>query len=126
MRPGSARRRRINRSGLGFRAAAHRIPAMQPYRPGGPAMARPLVIAIDGPAGAGKSTVARLLAQRRGTRRLDPGAMYRACTVRVLESAIPATDPAAVAELVTALAVDFSPQGRVRVDGVEIAESRIS
>lgn len=94
-------------------------------RPGGPAMARPLVIAMDGPAGAGKSTVAKRLSERLGILRLDTGAMYRACTVRVLESGIATDDPAAVAALVTSLAVDFSAEGRVRIDGADQDEARI-
>jgi len=94
-------------------------------RPGGPALARPLVIAMDGPAGAGKSTVAKRLAARLGVLRLDTGAMYRACTVQVLDSGIDRDDPAAVAALVTRLVVDFSTAGRVRVDGSELAEERI-
>lgn len=93
-------------------------------RPGGPALARPLVIAMDGPAGAGKSTVAKRLAARLGILRLDTGAMYRACAVKVLEAGV-GDDPAAIAALVTRLAVDFSPSGRVRVDGVELDEARI-
>lgn len=88
-------------------------------------MARPLIIAIDGPAGAGKSTVAKLLAERLGILRLDTGAMYRACTVRVLERGGDLNDPAVVAAVVTGLRVDFSAAGRVRLDGTEIAEERI-
>lgn len=94
-------------------------------RLGGPALARPLVIAIDGPAGAGKSTVARRLAERLGILRLDTGAMYRACTLRVLESGIDRCDPQAVAGLVTRLHLDFDEAGRVRVDGVVQPEARI-
>jgi cytidylate kinase len=94
-------------------------------RPGGPALARPLVIAMDGPAGAGKSTVAKRLAARLGILRLDTGAMYRACTVCVLDAGIASNDATAVAELVTRLTVDFSAFGRVRVDGIEVDEVRI-
>ncbi len=88
-------------------------------------MARPLIIAMDGPAGAGKSTVAKRLASRLGILRLDTGAMYRACTVRVLDSGIDVADAAAVAALVTRLTVDFTASGRVRVDGLELDEERI-
>ncbi|HAT11730.1 MAG TPA: (d)CMP kinase [Planctomycetes bacterium] len=102
------------------------LPGMDPFlRPGGPAMARPLVIAMDGPAGAGKSTVAKRLAARLGILRLDTGAMYRACTVRVLGSGIDHGDPAAVAALVNTLRVDFSEAGRVRLDGIELDEADI-
>ncbi len=58
-----------------------------------------MVIAIDGPAGAGKSTVARRLAARLGFRYLDTGAMYRALTWLALERGITLEDERAVAEL---------------------------
>jgi CMP/dCMP kinase len=58
-----------------------------------------MVIAIDGPAGAGKSTVARRLAARLGFRYLDTGAMYRALTWLALERGIALEDERAVAEL---------------------------
>lgn len=57
------------------------------------------IIAIDGPAGAGKSTVARQIAQQLGLLYLDTGAMYRAVTWFVLDSGIPIDDEAGVAEL---------------------------
>ena len=52
-----------------------------------------MIVAIDGPAGAGKSTVARSLAERLGFRYLDTGAMYRAVTWLSIARGIPATDP---------------------------------
>lgn len=57
------------------------------------------IVAIDGPAGAGKSTVARLVAQSLGLLYLDTGAMYRALTWLVLKSGISAEDESAIAEL---------------------------
>src|ERR1043165_7580221 len=77
-------------------ASARQHPAMQSPRPGGPAMARPMVIAIDGPAGAGKSTVTRLLAQRLKLLFLDTGAMYRAATVGIFDAGIDVDDPQTV------------------------------
>jgi cytidylate kinase len=54
------------------------------------------VVALDGPSGTGKSTVARLLARRLRTQYLDTGAMYRAATVAVLRAGIDPADPVAV------------------------------
>lgn len=59
------------------------------------------IIAIDGPAGAGKSTVVRQVAQKLGLLYLDTGAMYRAVTWLVLQSGIAITDEPAIAELVS-------------------------
>jgi cytidylate kinase len=59
----------------------------------------PLVIAIDGPAGAGKSTIAKALARSMGIRYLDTGAMYRGVTFEVLRRGLEATDVEAVARV---------------------------
>ncbi len=60
----------------------------------------PLIVTLDGPAGSGKSTVARRLAKRIGLEFLDTGAMYRGLTAKCLDRGIdPATEPEAVAEL---------------------------
>jgi cytidylate kinase len=58
-----------------------------------------LVVAVDGPGGSGKSTVAKAVARRLGLRYLDTGAMYRAVTQLALEQRIDIEDPQAVAEL---------------------------
>lgn len=79
---------------------------------------RPLVVAIDGPAGAGKSTVGRAVAARLGVEYLDTGAMYRAVTFGALRRGVPVHDDDAVARLVTDLAIEIDREG-VRVDGVD-------
>jgi cytidylate kinase len=85
----------------------------------------PTVIAIDGPAGAGKSTVTRTVARRLGILFLDTGAMYRAATVGLARDGIAVDDAAAVAAWVCARVIDFDTQGRVRLDGVAISESEL-
>lgn len=76
----------------------------------------PLVIAIDGPAGAGKSTVGRLLASRLGLKYLDTGAMYRAITLAALRRGIAIGDLAAVAEVAPAVVIDLRDvDGRTEV-----------
>jgi cytidylate kinase len=64
------------------------------------------VVALDGPSGTGKSTVARLLARRLRAQYLDTGAMYRAATVAVLRAGIDPADPTAVAAEVAASRID--------------------
>ena len=73
------------------------------------------VVAIDGPAGAGKSTLARAVADHLGLERLDTGAMYRAVTWAALHRGVDLADPAAVADL--ACRLDIEVGGRVLVDG---------
>ncbi len=65
------------------------------------------VIAIDGPAGAGKSTVAKLLAHRLGLRYLDTGAMYRALALKVTRSHVSVADEPGIAEIARDLDVHF-------------------
>jgi CMP/dCMP kinase len=77
-----------------------------------------LVIAIDGPAGAGKSTVGRAVADRLGLQYLDTGAMYRAVAFAALRRGLPVTDDDAVAELARSLELSVSDAGVV-VDGVD-------
>ena len=77
-----------------------------------------LVIAIDGPAGAGKSTVGRSLADRLGLRYLDTGAMYRAMTFAALQRGVVEGDLDEVAEMAPTVAISID-DGVVTVDGVD-------
>jgi cytidylate kinase len=72
-------------------------------------------VAIDGPAGAGKSTLAANLAQHLGLERLDTGAMYRAVAWAALERDVDLADEKAVAEI--ARSIDIDQSHGVRVDG---------
>ncbi len=76
------------------------------------------VIAIDGPAGAGKSTVARALAARLGLEYLDTGAMYRAVTLAAMRHGIDPADVDRVAELAVAVSLEVGELG-VLVDGID-------
>ena len=78
-----------------------------------------LIIAIDGPAGAGKSTVGRAVARRLGLEYLDTGAMYRAVAFAALRRGIPVTDDVLVAELARELILTVTDRGQVIVDGVD-------
>lgn len=84
---------------------------------------KPLVIAIDGPAGAGKSTVARKLAGRLGLLYVDSGATYRAAALRVVKAGVLPDDEAAVVELVAGANVQFVVDDsgpRVILDGEDV------
>ena len=81
----------------------------------------PIVIAIDGPAGSGKSTLSRALAARLGIQRLDTGAMYRAVAWAVLQRQVDPTDADAVADVAQTLAIDVGD--RVSADGTDITEA---
>jgi len=76
-----------------------------------------MIIAIDGPAGAGKSTVARAVARELGLAFLDTGAMYRAVTLAVLERDVHPSDAAACAEVARSIVLTFDEDGRILVDG---------
>jgi cytidylate kinase len=76
------------------------------------------VVAIDGPAGAGKSTIARELARVLNLPYLDTGAMYRGITCAALRKGIDPSDDAAVAELALITQLDISEDGLL-VDGVD-------
>jgi cytidylate kinase len=79
-----------------------------------------MIIAIDGPAGAGKSTVARQLAERLGFRYLDTGAMYRALTWLAMQEGIPLADGDRLGELARENRVDLDEAGRVGIAGSDV------
>ena len=76
------------------------------------------VVAIDGPAGSGKSTVARAVAEALGFPTLDTGAMYRALTWAVLDAGIDPADAPAVIAVAERLDLDVGPP--VRVSGRDV------
>jgi cytidylate kinase len=78
-----------------------------------------LIIAIDGPSGAGKGTVARALAARLGYRHIDTGAMYRALAWKGIHDGIDLTDEAATAALGERAAFDVEG-GRIGIDGHDV------
>lgn len=80
-----------------------------------------MVVAIDGPAGSGKSTVARRLADRLGFRYLDTGAMYRAVTWLALERGISLDDEEALGELARSNPVSFG-ESSVWIAGTEVSD----
>jgi cytidylate kinase len=88
-----------------------------------------MVIAIDGPAGAGKSTVARALAERLGFTYLDSGAMYRCVALAALERDVDLDDEAAMSELAASLEIELDGD-RVALDGRDVSaairEPRVS
>lgn len=79
-----------------------------------------MIVAIDGPAGAGKSTVARALADRLGCRYLDTGAMYRALAWLALDRGVPAADGDALGALARAHQVELGVGGTVAIAGHDV------
>jgi cytidylate kinase len=79
-----------------------------------------LIVAIDGPAGAGKSTVSTAVAERLGLDRLDTGAMYRSVAALALERGVAPDDAAAVAGLAAGSAIEVAE--RVTIDGLDVTE----
>jgi len=80
-----------------------------------------MIVAIDGPAGAGKSTVARTLASRLGFRYLDTGAMYRALTWLALDEGVPLEDGGALGDLARREPVSFEGD-QVFIHGEDVTE----
>ncbi len=84
-----------------------------------------MIIAIDGPAGSGKSTVAQLLAQHLGFLMLNTGAMYRAVGVTCLDQGIAFEDPEACARVAKALDLGVSEEGRLLSRGQVLDMDRL-
>ena len=82
-----------------------------------------MIVAIDGPAGAGKSTVARRLAERLGFRYLDTGAMYRALTWLARQRSVPLAQGEQLGELAADNPVSFDEQRRVWIAETDVTSS---
>jgi len=82
-----------------------------------------MIVAIDGPAGAGKSTVARRLAERLGFSYLDTGAMYRALTWLAMRRGLPLGDGEPLGDLARSNPVTFDEGGRVWIAGTDVTSS---
>ncbi|MGC8793329.1 MAG: (d)CMP kinase [Bryobacteraceae bacterium] len=87
-------------------------------------MPRRIVIAIDGPAGAGKSTIARRVAARLGFVYIDTGAMYRALGLWALRAGVDLDDMQRLEQLAAAARIEFEPgSGRVLLNGEDVTEA---
>jgi CMP/dCMP kinase len=80
-----------------------------------------MIVTIDGPAGSGKSTVARLLAEHLEVRFLDTGAMYRAVALAVLQQGVSETDAAAVAQVARQMQLEFCDD-QLQLDGKDVSD----
>jgi cytidylate kinase len=81
-----------------------------------------IVIAIDGPAGSGKTSVARLVAAELGLRTVETGAMYRALTLKALDTALSLDDETGLTDLAAATSVELRGD-RVFMDGLDVTEA---
>ncbi|MGO9240824.1 MAG: (d)CMP kinase [Bryobacteraceae bacterium] len=86
-------------------------------------MAKRIIVAIDGPAGAGKSTLARRLAARLGFLYIDTGAMYRVVALSALRRGISLDEPLKLEQLAAASEIELAPAGRVLLNGEDVSEA---
>ncbi len=89
-------------------------------------MTKKIQIAIDGPAGAGKSTIAKIVAEKLFFTYIDTGAMYRAVTYKAIQSNIQLNDSSKIEEMLNATTIELTPseQGQlVFVDGKDVSEA---
>lgn len=83
---------------------------------------RPFILALDGPAGAGKSTTARAVAAALGFAYLDSGALYRCVALAAIEMGISPDDDASLGRLAGRLEIRQSPDGRFLLDGRDVSD----
>lgn len=79
-----------------------------------------LRVAIDGPGGTGKSTIAKMVAEKLGLEYIDTGAMYRAIALKAIRAAVPSDDETAVAEMLKTTEIDFRG-GKIFLDGCDVS-----
>jgi len=90
--------------------------------------AKKLIVAIDGPAGAGKSTIARHLARHFGLLNLETGAMYRAFALKALRADVGLEDSVALERLAAETIIQLVPDERencVRLDGEDVTAIKL-
>ena len=86
-------------------------------------MDRKINIAIDGPSASGKSTIAKRLCRELGYKHLDTGAMYRCVALKVARTGINYKDKAAMKQLLDSINIDFTPRGKVLLDGEDVSSA---
>jgi CMP/dCMP kinase len=84
---------------------------------------RRVIVAIDGPAGAGKSTIARRLAARLGFTYIDTGAMYRAVGLWALRQSLDVTDMHHMEQLARAAAIELLPDSKIRLNSEDVTDA---